>query len=78
MIQEVDGMMVEGNATKFCGIALKLDGGDTVQLELNDDKSGNFFLELFPVCCDYHQFLKFMFSKSPIMFEVYTSKAEPA
>ena len=44
MIQEVDVMMVEGNATKFCGIALKLDGGDTVQLELNDDKSGTFFL----------------------------------
>ena len=43
----MDGMMVEGNATKFCAIAIKLDGGDTVQFGLNDDRSGTFLQNFF-------------------------------
>ena len=43
----MDGMMVEGNATKFCAIAIKLDGSDTVQFGLNDDRSGTFLQNCF-------------------------------
>ena len=57
MIQEVDGMMMEGNATKFCGIALKLGEGDTVQFELDDDKSGTFFF-VSKMLCHCHKLFK--------------------